>query len=508
MSSNETSKPLEQVNSLKPPTSNFKVAEAEELLLSLIRSFHPVSHFDVFHPLLENIMSQLGERFQLKNLIFCRYNPILSSVRQFSVWPPKDQKDTRPSTLEKFLALLEAQKQSRLIRVYFDDWLIEELSEFLPNPHLIIPITLRQGTGGFLIYEFFTADPFITEKSQLLRPFSDFLTYKITLIEEEMLLNNATDQYHNLLESNLTAMMLVDHRRNVVLHANRQFTKLTQYPVHESDTFLKKNFGFSNVDGQRPSFNLECGDRILTMTSKDNRSLTLLTRVVLLQNTTYALISFVDLSPKLALEQQLKKNLTQLEDIFDHLLDAITHLTDYVDPYTSIHQLRTSDLACQIAEALGLKPEQIKCLKTASRVHDIGKILLPSEIINKPGKYSDIETAMVKTHAIYGSELISQIDFNGPVAEIVLQHHERLDGSGYPSQLKDKDLLLESKILAVANLADNLYSYRPARPAYDLEAVIRLLSQDAEKGRLFKPAVEACIKLLRSGALTSLPTSF
>jgi HD-GYP domain-containing protein (c-di-GMP phosphodiesterase class II) len=154
-----------------------------------------------------------------------------------------------------------------------------------------------------------------------------------------------------------------------------------------------------------------------------------------------------------------------------------------------------SKLTVAISEELGLGSEIIDCIKTASDIHDIGKINIPVSILTKPGKLTDIEFRMIKTHSEVGYEIVKEIEFQMPVAEIILEHHEKLDGSGYPRGLKDEDIMFESKILTVADVVEAMSSDRPYRPALGVDVAIDEIKKN--RGRLYDPrVVDACISVL------------
>lgn len=143
-------------------------------------------------------------------------------------------------------------------------------------------------------------------------------------------------------------------------------------------------------------------------------------------------------------------------------MDVLGAVVELRDPYTAGHQRRVAEISCELAEALGLSKERIVGLRIAALLHDVGKIIVPAEILNKPGPLSMTEMALVKVQA--GHDILKKINFPWPVAEIVLQHHERLDGSGYPRGLKGDAIMLESRILGVADVVEAMASHRPYRP--------------------------------------------
>lgn len=184
----------------------------------------------------------------------------------------------------------------------------------------------------------------------------------------------------------------------------------------------------------------------------------------------------------------------QVEHSLSNTITAIASVIEQRDPYTSGHQRRVANLAVAIATDMGLSPAQIMGLRMACEVHDIGKNHIPAEILSKPGLLTDAEYEIVKTHAKAGWEVLKNIEFPWPVAEIVYQHHERLDGSGYPRGLKGDAILLEARILMVADVIDSMATHRPYRPALGILSALQEVMQ--QKGTLFdERAVDACVKL-------------
>ncbi|MCK9200441.1 MAG: HD domain-containing protein [Gallionella sp.] len=179
------------------------------------------------------------------------------------------------------------------------------------------------------------------------------------------------------------------------------------------------------------------------------------------------------------------------------LLDSITALAAIVemrDPYTSGHQRRVAQLAIAIARKMQLPDEQVEGIHLASVVHDVGKIRVPAEILSKPGLLSELEFALIKDHPRNGYEILNPIDFPWPIAQIVLQHHERLDGSGYPQGLKGDQIILEARILSVADVVEAMSSHRPYRAGLGMEAALAQIS--AQRGSHFdEKVVDACVAL-------------
>jgi len=193
-------------------------------------------------------------------------------------------------------------------------------------------------------------------------------------------------------------------------------------------------------------------------------------------------------------EEETKRYSQKLHELIEDITKAIALTTELRDPYTSGHQQRVTRLACAIAKEMGLNEEVIEEIRVAGSLHDIGKMHIPSEILTKPGKLSKIEFDMIKTHPKAGYDILKTIEFPWPIAPIVLQHHERTDGSGYPSGLSAKDIFLEARILAVADVVEAMASHRPYRPAQGLDKALEEISQ--KRGGLYDPeVVDACLKL-------------
>jgi len=192
--------------------------------------------------------------------------------------------------------------------------------------------------------------------------------------------------------------------------------------------------------------------------------------------------------------------LTRLETTLDTVTVAVSNMVELRDPYTAGHQRQVAQIAVAIARHLVLPEEDIKGIEVAATIHDIGKIALPAEILTRPGRLSPAELEIVKTHAQAGHDVVAEILFPWPVAEMVLQHHERLDGSGYPNGLKARDILMGSRIVAVADVVSAMSSHRPYRPALGLAVALDELQ--ANSGRLYdSDAVDACGRLYSLNAL-------
>ena len=204
----------------------------------------------------------------------------------------------------------------------------------------------------------------------------------------------------------------------------------------------------------------------------------------------------VDLSlPELlpALEHHAQQ---QVERVMDGLIHAVSLVIESRDPYTASHQRRVAELAKAISKEMKLTGWQVTGIGVAGLLHDIGKIAIPTEILTKPGKISQYEFSIIKNHCKVGYDILQRIDFPWPVTQAVLQHHERLDGSGYPAGLSGDTIILEARILGVADVVEAISSHRPYRPALGLENALQEISRAS--GILYdSEVVDACLKLLK-----------
>jgi putative nucleotidyltransferase with HDIG domain len=179
------------------------------------------------------------------------------------------------------------------------------------------------------------------------------------------------------------------------------------------------------------------------------------------------------------------------------MIDAMARTLEVRDPYTAGHQKRVAQLACAIGREMKLPDPKIDAIHMASVIHDIGKVNVPAEILSKPGQLSQIELRLIRLHPKVGYDILKDIEFPWPIADIILQHHERLDGSGYPNELKCDDILLEARILGVADVVEAMSSHRPHRSALGIETAFNEI-QEYKGIRYDSKVVDACIKVLAS----------
>ncbi|MFH0786638.1 MAG: PAS domain S-box protein [Pseudomonadota bacterium] len=203
-----------------------------------------------------------------------------------------------------------------------------------------------------------------------------------------------------------------------------------------------------------------------------------------------------DITERMQAEKELQISLEKLRKAMGGIIQAMSSTIEIRDSYTAGHQRRVADLARAIAQEMGLPEDPVDGLRMAGIVHDLGKISIPAEILTKPTKLSDLEFGLIKTHPQISYDILKDIDFPWPVAEIVLQHHERINGTGYPQGLKGENIFLEARILAVADVVEAIASHRPYRPALGIDKAFEEIEKN--KGILYDAeVVDACLRLFK-----------
>lgn len=191
---------------------------------------------------------------------------------------------------------------------------------------------------------------------------------------------------------------------------------------------------------------------------------------------------------------ELKASFEKIHVILDGTVLAMSKIVESRDPYTAGHQQQVARISCRIAREMKLPRDRMEAIQISGSLHDIGKISIPSEILTKPGRLSHLEMEMVKTHAQNAYDILKTIDFPYPIAQIILQHHERMDGSGYPQGLKGKDILLEARIISAADVIEAMSAHRPYRPALGIETAIDEITRC--RGKLYDAdVVDACLSI-------------
>jgi len=205
----------------------------------------------------------------------------------------------------------------------------------------------------------------------------------------------------------------------------------------------------------------------------------------------------IEIDNRKRMQLEIQHNFENLKKVMDSTVQAITTTIEKRDPYTSGHQQRVADLSRAIARKIGFSENEIEGIYIAAAIHDIGKISIPAEILSKPVQLSDIELRLIQAHSETGYDILKGIKFPWPIAEIVLQHHERLNGSGYPRGLAGDDVLMAARIIGVADVVETMASHRPYRPSMGIDKALEEITQN--RGVLYEPLiVDACLEIFNN----------
>ena len=235
---------------------------------------------------------------------------------------------------------------------------------------------------------------------------------------------------------------------------------------------------------------------ILKRKSGDQVAVEISTHPVEIENRTVVLGIARDITERKKAENELRQASHKIRQALGSIVDVVTATVEMKDPYTAGHQRRVADLARAIATEMNLSKDQIEGIRIAGTIHDLGKLFIPGEILSKPGRLNEYEFNLIRLHSQVGFDILKDIVFPWPIAQIVYQHHERMDGSGYPMELKGEQILIEARILAVADVLEAMSSHRPYRPALGIVAAL----EEIEKNRniLYDPdVVSTCLTLFR-----------
>jgi len=389
-------------------------------------------------------------------------------------------------------------------------WIIFKETSWIRS-RLSMPVCLGNKVIGLLNLDSDTPGKFVKNSIRKLQPLTNAAAIALEnarLFEEvqkeiterkqvEKALVESEEKYRSIFENTGTATVILEDN-TVISMANNQFEKLSGYSKYEIENKMKwtdfvipkdlrmmeKYHRERRKAGEKPPTEYE-----FHLIDKKGNVKNIFLKVGIIPGTAKSIASLIDITKSKQAEERLKKTM-------DATIDTMSNIIEAKDPYTSGHQHRVCQLATRIAREMKLPKDKIEGIRIASLIHDIGKIGLPAEILSKPTKLADIEFSLIKGHSQAGSDILKSIDFSYPVANIVLQHHERLNGSGYPNKLKADKILLEARILGVADVVEAMSSHRPYRPALGIDKALEEISQN--RGILYDPeVVDACLKLFR-----------
>jgi len=322
------------------------------------------------------------------------------------------------------------------------------------------------------------------------------------LHESEKVIEESETKYSTLFQTSANSIFVHDMQGNI-LDANKtalnqfgyslaEMRKLTVHDLHPAAAHDISNRMLETIAKQghvqfEINFLIKSGEGFIGEVSAN---------VLRLDSVPYIQGVVRDITERVRARQDLEKSRGQLRQGLIGTIVAVSRAVEARDPYTAGHQQRVARLARCIAQEMRLNAERIEGLRMGATIHDIGKIHLPAEILSNPGKLSAMEFELIKTHAQVGYDILKDIPFPWPVADIAWQHHERINGTGYPQGLKGDEICLEARIVAVADVVEAMSSHRPYRAALGIDAALEEIKM--HRGQWFDPAaVDACLKLFR-----------
>ncbi len=317
-------------------------------------------------------------------------------------------------------------------------------------------------------------------------------------------LRESQERYRRLLDHNPAAIVV--HVDGVIVYANRASLDLVAASCPE-DALGKRIFDFVHPDyrdivldriklcQKDGKFAEPIEEKFLRLDGK-SVDVEVTAIPITYQGQPASQVVFWDVTDRKQAEDRIKSNLEELHRTLEGTVDALSSAVETRDPYTAGHQKEVARFACVVAKEMNLSEEMIEGLRVASLLHDIGKIKIPAEILSKPAVLTDIEYELIKTHPQAGLEILKTISFPWPVGKIVLQHQERIDGSGYPNGLKGEEICLEARILGVVDVVEAMCSHRPYRSSRGKKKALEEITKN--RGVLYdKNVVDACLKLFR-----------
>jgi PAS domain S-box-containing protein len=393
----------------------------------------------------------------------------------------------------------------------------------LEIPVLMVLMTHRSGTGDMDFFS--TISRNITDRKhaeEALRRAHDELEQRVSDRTEELMLINkelqteitgrkrvedvlreSEENYRNLFDHANEAIFVAQDGKLVFL--NPMTTRLIGYSgedlmsksfvefIHPDDQSVVLDRHVKRLKGEELpqiySFRIVRGDSKVIWVD--------LNTVVVNWKGKPATLNFLsDITDRKQAEEQLQQTLESLRKAVGVTIQVLTSAVETRDPYTAGHQTRSADLARAIGTEMELPQEKIDTIRIASSIHDIGKLSIPAEILSKPNKLSEIEFSLIKEHSRKGFEMLKDVESPWPLADIIYQHHERMDGSGYPRNLKGEEICIEARILAVADVVEAMASHRPYRPGLGIDAALNEIEKN--RGIIYDNAVvDACLRLFR-----------
>ncbi len=320
--------------------------------------------------------------------------------------------------------------------------------------------------------------------------------------EAEEALQESEERFHSLFEDSKDAIYITT-REGRCIDVNQSGLDLFGYTREEMMVLKPRQLYGNSIDRRKFQKEIEQKGFVknyeIKLRKKDGAEIECLLNVSVRQaNDDGSSLEYQgiirDITEQKQNQEELKRTLERLRKTLEGIIQTISITVELRDPYTAGHQQRVARLTHAIAKEMGLSEEQTEGIYMAGIIHDLGKISIPAEILSKPGKITEIEFSMIKTHPRVGYDILKNIEFPWPIAQIVLQHHERMDGSGYPQGLSGNDILLEARIVGVADVVEAMSSHRPYRPGLGIDKALEEIVQ--KQGILYDTeVVEACLKV-------------
>jgi PAS domain S-box-containing protein len=378
---------------------------------------------------------------------------------------------------------------------------------------LSLPLAAGDKVFGALGIYAAEADAFNPEEIDLLTELSKDLAYGVTALrlraEHRGTVANlaaSEEKYRTLFETAAEGIIIINARTKKIRYANPAIGRMLGYSteqlahmgmadIHPADSLamVVPEFEAQARGEKNLSMNIPCLRKDATVLYVDVTS-----AKASIDGSEQIVSFFTDVTQRRLVEEERKRAEERLLRAMIKTIELMSRTMEMKDPYTAGHQERVTIIAIAIAKEMGLKDTEVQGLRLAAIVHDIGKIQVPAEILSKPGRLSDLEYSLIKVHAQAGYDIIKDVEFPWPIADMLLQHHERWDGTGYPQGLKGKDILPGARILAVADVVEAMGSHRPYRPSLGLDKAIGEIT--ANRGVLYDAAVvDACLKLFKKG---------
>ncbi len=475
-------------------TSKLSLSDVLEEVLRQVKRLVPYSACNVF-------LIEKGGLYNVHSVGYDKYGS-KKFVNNFTYPVDKLSLYKEVIKLAKPLLITDTYKDTRWIIFKETSWIRSCLS---------MPVCLGNKVVGLLNLDGDTPGKFVKDDIKKLQPLVNAAAIALEnarLFEElqkeitehqqaEKALAESEEKYRTVFENTGTATIIIEEDKTISM-ANTQSEKLSGYSKEEIENKMKWTYFVIPEDlkmmveyhtARRKAGGKAPTEYEFRFIDRKGKIKNIFLKVGMIPGSKKSIASLIDITEHKQAEERLKKTM-------DAAIDTMSRIIEAKDPYTSGHQHRVCQLAVPLARELGLSPDKIEGIRIASLIHDIGKIGLPAEILSKPTKLADIEFSLIKGHSQTGYDILKSIDFSYPIAQIVLQHHERLNGSGYPNGLRADKILLEAKIMGVADVVEAMSSFRPYRPALGMDKALEEITQN--RGILYDPeVVDACFKLFK-----------